>query len=68
MINYTILFTFCYQFVCAYACFYVYVYLLDLSSIYERKHVASLSLSLAYFTSHDVLQLRPFTFKPHVIP
>jgi hypothetical protein len=39
-----------YQFVYEHACFYIYVYLLDLSSTYERKHVAFVFLNLAYFT------------------
>jgi hypothetical protein len=32
-----------------------------------RENVDFVFLSLAYFTYHDVLQLHPFTFKPHVI-
>jgi hypothetical protein len=40
---------------------------LDLSSMYERKHVGFGFLILAGFTLHDVLQLHPFTFKPYVI-
>jgi hypothetical protein len=31
-------------------CYHVYVCILDLSSTYERKHVAFVFLSLAYFT------------------
>jgi hypothetical protein len=38
------------EFVFDHACFCVYVYLLDLSSMYERKHAAFVSLSLANFT------------------
>jgi hypothetical protein len=45
----------------------VYILPLNLMSMYERKHEAFVYLSLAYFTLHDVLQLHPFTFKPHVI-
>jgi hypothetical protein len=39
-----------YMFVYDSVCFCVYVYLLDLFSIHERKHVAFIFLSLAYFT------------------
>jgi hypothetical protein len=39
-----------YEFVYECACFYVYVYLLDLSSMYEKKHAAFVFLFLAYFT------------------
>jgi hypothetical protein len=38
------------KFVYNHACFCVYVYLLDLSSTYEKKHVAFIFLNLAYFT------------------
>jgi hypothetical protein len=38
------------EFVYDYACLYKYIYLLDLSSTYERTHVAFVFLSLAYFT------------------
>jgi hypothetical protein len=31
-------------------CFCVYVYILDLSSTYERKHETFVFLNLAYFT------------------
>jgi hypothetical protein len=46
-----------YELVYDHTYFCVYDYLLDLSSMYERKHVAFVFLSLAYFTYHDVLQL-----------
>jgi hypothetical protein len=39
-----------YEFVCDRACFCVYAYLFDLSSMYEEKHAAFVFLSLAYFT------------------
>jgi hypothetical protein len=39
-----------YKFENDHVCFCVYVYLLDLSSTYERKHVAFVFLNLAYFT------------------
>jgi hypothetical protein len=39
---------------------------LDLSSMYERKDAFFVFLILANFT-YDVLQLHPFTLKPHVI-
>jgi hypothetical protein len=39
-----------YKFEYDHAWFCVYVYLLDLSSTYERKHVAFVFLNLAYFT------------------
>jgi hypothetical protein len=35
--------------------------------MYERKHAAFVFLILAYFISHDILQLHPFTLKQHVI-
>jgi hypothetical protein len=38
------------EFVYNHVCFYVYICLLDLSSMYERKHVAFVFLSLASFT------------------
>jgi hypothetical protein len=38
------------EFVCDHGYFVIHVYLLDLSSMYERKHVAFVFLSLAYFT------------------
>jgi hypothetical protein len=38
------------EFVYDHDCFCAYVYLLDLSSTYERKHAAFVFLSLAYFT------------------
>jgi hypothetical protein len=38
------------EFVYDHTCFAVYVYLLDLSSTYGRKHVAFFFLSLAHFT------------------
>jgi hypothetical protein len=56
-----------YEFVYDHVWFCVCVYLLDLSSMYERKHVAFVFLILANFTYHDVLQLHPITFKPYVI-
>jgi hypothetical protein len=57
-----------YGFVYDYACFCVLVYILDLSSTCERKHVAFVFLNLAFFfTQHDVLQVYPFTFKLHVV-
>jgi hypothetical protein len=37
--------------------FSVYFCLLDLPSMYKRNHVASVFLSLTYFTEHDFLQL-----------
>jgi hypothetical protein len=37
---------------------------LDLSSTYERKHADFAFLNLTNFT-YSVLQLHPFTFKPH---
>jgi hypothetical protein len=52
------------EFVYVHVCFCVYVYLLELSSTYVRKHVAFVCLSLAYFIQHDVFQLHPFTLKP----
>jgi hypothetical protein len=39
-----------YEFVYDHVCFCLYVYLLNLSSMYERKHAAFAFLSLAYFT------------------
>jgi hypothetical protein len=48
-------------FVYDHAYFCVHVCLLDRAFIYERKDVAFVFLSLAYFTSHDVLQFHPFT-------
>jgi hypothetical protein len=57
-----------YIWVCIWSCLFLRIWLsLYLSSTYERKHVAFVFLSLAKFTYHDVLQLHPFTFKPHVI-
>jgi hypothetical protein len=53
-----------YGFVYGHTCFYVYVYLLDLSSMCDRKHAALVFLSLAHFTYHDVLQSHPFAFQP----
>jgi hypothetical protein len=53
-----------YRFVYDHVCFCVYVCLLDVSSTYERKHVVFIFLNVTYFTSHDVLQLYPFTFQP----
>jgi hypothetical protein len=44
-----------YDFVYDHVCFSVYVYLLDVSCIYERKHETIVFLILAYFTWHDVL-------------
>jgi hypothetical protein len=38
---------------------------LNLFFTYERKHVASVFLNVAYSISHIVLQLLPFTLKPH---
>jgi hypothetical protein len=40
---------FTYDFVHDHACFCVYAYLLALSSTYDRKHPAFVSLSLVYF-------------------
>jgi hypothetical protein len=54
-----------YEFVYEHVWFCIYVYLSDLSSTYERKHAAFFFLSLAYFIQYDVLQLHPFTLKPH---
>jgi hypothetical protein len=51
-----------YEFVYDYVCFCVYVYLLNLSSIYEWKHVAFVFLSLDHFILRDVFQLHPFTW------
>jgi hypothetical protein len=56
-----------YEFIYAHICFCGYVYLLGLSSMYNRKHTDFVFLSLAYFTQHDVLQLHPFTLKTLVI-
>jgi hypothetical protein len=39
-----------YEFAYVHACFYVCVYLLALSSTYERKHVVFVFLSPAFFT------------------
>jgi hypothetical protein len=56
-----------YIWVCIWSCLFLYICLsLDLSTTYKRKHVAFMFLSLGYFTKHYVLQLHPFTFKPHV--
>jgi hypothetical protein len=52
-----------YEFVYYHACFCIYIYLLNLSSMYKRKHLAFGFLSQVYFTQYDVLQLHPFTFK-----
>jgi hypothetical protein len=38
------------RFVCDHVLFCVHIYLLDLSSTYERKHLVFVFLSLAYFT------------------
>jgi hypothetical protein len=49
-----------------YICMFLCVCLsLVLSFMYKRKHVALVFLSLTCFTWHVVLQLHPFTFKPH---
>jgi hypothetical protein len=45
-----------YKFVYDRACFCMCVYLLDLSSTYERKHTPFVFLNLAYLPWHDVLQ------------
>jgi hypothetical protein len=41
---------FTYKFIYDHVWFCVYVYLSDLSSTYEREHVAFVLLNLAYFT------------------
>jgi hypothetical protein len=46
-------------------CNCVYAYLLNLSSICERKHANIDFLNLAYFAWHDDLQFHPFTYKRH---
>jgi hypothetical protein len=48
-----------YEFVHDHACFCVYVYLLDLSPMYERKHVTFVFLSLACFTLKVVHTCNP---------
>jgi hypothetical protein len=53
-------------------CIYLFVYMLmlvfvlDLYSTYERKHVTFVFLNLAYFTSHD--PLHPFTCEEQNFP
>jgi hypothetical protein len=56
-----------YEFVYDYACFSVYVFLLNLSSTYERKHEP---LSFWDWLTYDVLQLHQFIHKLHgfIIP
>jgi hypothetical protein len=54
-----------YTFVYNHVCFWEYVYLLDLISTYERKHVAFIFLILTYFTWRDILQFHPLTLRPH---
>jgi hypothetical protein len=56
------------EFVYDHACFCVYVYLLDLSSMYERKHVAFVFLSLANLTYHDVLRCYLFMLPTGIWP
>jgi hypothetical protein len=57
-----------YNWACMWSCLFLYICLsLDISSMYERKHVSFVFLIMANFIYHDVLQLYPFTFKPHVI-
>jgi hypothetical protein len=56
---------------CIWICIWSWLFLciclsFDLSSTYERKHVAFVFLILGYFTEHDI-PLHPFIFKPHVI-
>jgi hypothetical protein len=46
---------------------FVYMFILDLSSVYERKHVVFVFLILAYFIKCDILQLCPLNFNPHVL-
>jgi hypothetical protein len=46
---------------------FVHMFIFWICSMYERNHVAFVSLSLPYFTYHYVLQLQPLTFQPHVI-
>jgi hypothetical protein len=48
---------FIHKFAYGHACFCIYVYLLDLSSKYERNHMAFVFLSLIYFIQHEVLQI-----------
>jgi hypothetical protein len=43
-----------FEFVCAHGCFPVYVCLLNLSSMYERKVMTFVFLSLIYFTEHNL--------------
>jgi hypothetical protein len=44
---------------------FVYVYLSDLSSIYDRKHLTFVFLNLTYVTSNGELHFYPFTLKKH---
>jgi hypothetical protein len=57
-----------YIYVCIWSCLFLCICLSFGSIFHIREKACSLVfLNLTYFTSHDVLQLHPFIFKPHVI-